>query len=85
MKFGVDMYTWLYLKQIANEDLCIAQGPCSVFCNNPNGKGIWKRIKINKNVNIEKRKVFPSWWDYKLLNSQISMTFMSYQNIYYKK
>ena len=58
MKFGVDMYTWLYLKQIANQDLCIVQGPCSVFCNNPNGKGIWKRIKINKISNIEKKKSF---------------------------
>ena len=37
-EFGIDTYILLYLKQIANNSLFIAQKICSGFCNNLNGE-----------------------------------------------
>ena len=37
-EFGIDTYILLYLKQITNNNLFIAQKICSVFCNSLNGE-----------------------------------------------
>jgi len=42
---GIDIYTLLYIKQITNKDLLYSEGN-SIFCNDPHGKRILKRVDI---------------------------------------
>ena len=42
---GIDIYTLLYIKQITNKDLLYNEGN-SIFCNDPYGKRILKRVDI---------------------------------------
>ena len=43
-RFGVDMYTLLYLKWITSEDLLYSTGNCLMLCRSLDGRGVWGRM-----------------------------------------